>query len=77
MLPQGSGVDERSVQYASRLLLPAETRYSTIQREALAVVWAVAKFQSYIEGLEVVNGADLSQMAAISKITLGACCDGC
>ncbi|KAL0878922.1 hypothetical protein ABMA27_003919 [Loxostege sticticalis] len=51
VLVQGEGKDEHPVEYASRLLTAAERNYSTTEREALAVVWAVNKFRSYIEGL--------------------------
>jgi len=42
-----NGVKHR-VLYASRKLLDRETRYSTIERELLAMVWAVQKFQLYL-----------------------------
>lgn len=58
VLLQGEGKDERPIEYASRLLIPAERNYSTTEREALAVVWAVDRFRGYIEGHEVIIGSD-------------------
>ncbi|GFW77432.1 retrovirus-related Pol polyprotein from transposon 17.6 [Trichonephila clavipes] len=53
VLLQGEGSDEHPIEYASRLLTPAERNYSTTEREALAVVWALKKFRGYIEGTEI------------------------
>ncbi|KAG6441256.1 hypothetical protein O3G_MSEX001743 [Manduca sexta] len=55
---QGEGPEERPVEYASRLLEPAERNYTTTEREALAVVWAVNKFRGYIEGSQVIVKSD-------------------
>ncbi|GFU90213.1 retrovirus-related Pol polyprotein from transposon 17.6 [Trichonephila clavipes] len=52
VLLQGEGSDENPIEYASRLLTPAERNYSTTEKEALAVVWALKKFRGYIEGTE-------------------------
>lgn len=43
VLLQGEGHDEGPVEYASRLLIPAERNYYTTEREPLAVKWAVEK----------------------------------
>lgn len=58
VLLQGQGSDERPVEYASRLLTSAERNYTTTEREALAVIWAVDKFRGYIDGAKVVIGTD-------------------
>ena len=38
------------IAFASRKLLDRETRYSVIERECLAIVWAVSKFSRYLWG---------------------------
>ncbi|GFV82653.1 retrovirus-related Pol polyprotein from transposon 297 [Trichonephila clavipes] len=58
VLLQEEGFDEHLIEYPSRLLTPAERNYSTTEREALAVVWALKKFRGYIEGTEITVASD-------------------
>lgn len=53
VLAQGTGPEERPIEYASRLLSPAERNYTTTEREALGVVWSLGKFRGYIDGNHV------------------------
>ncbi|GBM90511.1 Retrovirus-related Pol polyprotein from transposon 17.6 [Araneus ventricosus] len=58
LLQGDSPADERPIEYASRLLSSAEKNYSTTEREALAVVWALDKFRGYIEGAVIIVASD-------------------
>ncbi|XP_047039644.1 uncharacterized protein LOC124644376 [Helicoverpa zea] len=58
VLLQGEDKEERPIEYASRLLTAAERNYSTTEREALAVVWAVERFRCYLDGHPVIIGSD-------------------
>ncbi|GBN20563.1 Retrovirus-related Pol polyprotein from transposon 17.6 [Araneus ventricosus] len=58
VLTQGEGPEEHVIEYASRLLIPAERNYSTTEREALAVVWALEKFRGYVESQKIIIASD-------------------
>lgn len=50
VLSQNYTGNDLPIAYASRILNSAETRYSTTEREMLAIVWAVNHFRPYLYG---------------------------
>ncbi|XP_047478945.1 uncharacterized protein LOC125032028 [Penaeus chinensis] len=50
--------DPYPVAYASRKLLERERRYSTVERECLAIVFGVTRFQYYLTGKEFILEVD-------------------
>lgn len=58
VLLQGDGGDQRPVQYISQKLFPREMRYSTIEKEALAIKWALDTLKYYLLGGEFVLETD-------------------
>ncbi|GFV00797.1 retrovirus-related Pol polyprotein from transposon 297 [Trichonephila clavipes] len=65
---QGEGSEEHPIEYAHRLLTPAERNYSTTEREALAVLWALKKFRGYIEGTEITVASDHQPLKWLLKL---------
>ena len=55
------------VAYASRKLLPRERNYSTIERECLALIWGISKFQVYLEGKEFVLETDHQPLLYLNR----------
>jgi len=58
LLQEDSAGEKRPIAFASRKLQPRETRYSTIEKECLAIVWGTAKFQEYLCGTEFILETD-------------------
>ncbi|GFW91392.1 uncharacterized protein TNCV_3375581 [Trichonephila clavipes] len=67
-LLQGEDKEEHPVEFASRLLNPAERNYSTTEREALAVVWALNKFRGYIDGASITVASDHQPLRWLMKL---------
>lgn len=55
------------VSYASRQLMPHGTRYSAVERECLALVWAVEKFHIYIYGTPFLIQTDHQPLSYLSQ----------
>ena len=55
------------VAYASRKLLDRETRYTTVERELLAVVWDVHRFKYYLLGASFLLEVDHKPLAYLNK----------
>jgi len=58
LLQEDAAGEKRPVAFASRKLQPRETHYSTIERECIAIVWGVTKFQEYVYGTEFLLETD-------------------
>ncbi|KAM7309809.1 hypothetical protein ISCGN_006794 [Ixodes scapularis] len=58
ILAQTSEGVEHRVAYASRKLLLRETMYATIEKECLAIVWAMKHFHVYVYGQNVTVQSD-------------------
>ena len=70
VLMQPEGDQNFPVCYASRKLLPREQKYSVIERECLALVWAIAKFHIYLYGKEFIAETDHHPLALLATAKL-------
>lgn len=59
--------EDQPVAFASRALTPAEAKYSQIEKELLAIVFAVEKFHDYVYGLPILVHSDHRPLEAILK----------
>ena len=67
VLFQGKAGELFPVAYASKKLNKSQRRYSVMERECLAVVWAVLKFEPYLYGKEFVIQTDHQPLTCIRK----------
>ncbi|XP_037781090.1 uncharacterized protein LOC119577581 [Penaeus monodon] len=56
------------IAYASRKLKDRETRYAVIEREGLAIVWAIEKFYCYLYGREFILQTDQQPLKYIKNM---------
>lgn len=65
---KGDDQEEHSVEFASRQLLPREVRYSTVEKECLAIVWALNYFKIYLLGQQFVIETDHKPLSWLQKM---------
>ena len=68
VLLQGEGENKMPVQYVSRKLFPRETRYSTIEKEGLAIKGALDTLKYYLVGKEFVLETDHRPLQWLHRI---------
>ena len=68
MLSQVIEGKERVVSYASRALRKAEHNYSTVEKEALAIVWAVTAFRPYLYGHKFTVATDHCPLSWLKSV---------
>ena len=54
------------VAYASKKLTNAETKYSTLEKECLAIIWGVGKFRLFLAGKKFVLQTDHKPLTFLS-----------
>ena len=67
MQKNNEGIDH-PVAYGSRKLLPREINYSTIEREALAIVTGIKHFRTYVEGTKFIMETDHDPLTHLATL---------
>ena len=69
VLLQQHGEDWKPIAFASRSMTDTERRYSQIEKEALALVWACEKFQDYVLGKHIDLETDHKPLVPLMSTT--------
>ena len=59
--------EKRPVSYLSRKLLPREQNYSVVEKECLALVWAVKNLSAYLIGSEFIVETDHAPLLYLNR----------
>lgn len=62
---RNSNGEQRFVEYASRVLNEAESKYVVIHKEVLAIVWGVKMFAQYLLGKKCMLDSDHRPLIAL------------
>jgi len=68
VLSQGPPGEDLPISFASRALSDTEKRYSTIEKEFLAIVWATKTFRSYLLGRHFTVFTDHKPLTGIANL---------
>ncbi|KAL1123025.1 hypothetical protein AAG570_002113 [Ranatra chinensis] len=68
VLAQEEELGEKPIAFASKKLTPTQTRYSTIERELLGIVWAIGHFRPYLLGRRFVIKTDHKPLLWVEKM---------
>lgn len=67
-MSQNTENGEHPIAYISRKLLPRERNYSVIEKECLAIVWAVESLSYYLKGTSFVVQTDHNPLVWLNRM---------
>ena len=67
VLCQDKGLGLQPIACASKKLVGAATRYSTIEKECLAIVWGIRKFEPYLYGKQFIIQTDHAPLQYLNQ----------